>query len=117
MFADADGATKIAELEKLEMYAKTAGLVCGSRSIKDKSCEVKVRPKVNSSFTDFFLQETPDTAVTDELLQTVHQSIRRRIREGHSMWVQVDDEEHCSQNNPKYPNQQMDLRCGASVSC
>lgn len=46
MFADADGATRVKEIEKMEeMRLATGrdGLFCGSRCLQDDRCTVEVR--------------------------------------------------------------------------
>ena len=42
LFADADGATNIKEIEKLEAALPKADFACGSRCLQDKACVVQV---------------------------------------------------------------------------
>lgn len=47
LFADADGATNIKEVEKLEAALSKADFACGSRCLQDKACVVQVSAMVH----------------------------------------------------------------------
>lgn len=69
MFADADGATRLKEVEKLEELRQATGLdglTCGSRCFQDARCTVEVCICFQKHYSYTSYLETPAKKVFDD---------------------------------------------------